>query len=294
MKKLLFVFNPHSGKGQIRNKLVGIIDIFVKHGYYVNAYPTQSQLDAYNKVMEIGKEFDTIVCCGGDGTLDEVVSGIVKADLHMPIGYIPAGSTNDFANSLKIPKDMYQAATIAVTGEPFLCDVGKLNEKTFVYVAAFGIFTNVAYETSQGLKNVLGHMAYVLEGAKSLGAIPSHHVKFEANGQSFEENLLVGMVTNSKSVGGMKNLSGTSVELDDGVFEVTLIRTPRNPIEINTTLGLLAAKQSDEKHVYMLKTDHIKFEFDEEVPWTVDGEYAGAFSAPEIRNIRQVVPIRIK
>ena len=168
MKKLLFLFNPHAGKAQIKNKLLQIVDIMVKGGYDVTIYPTQAREDAFRMVYDRAAEFDRIVCSGGDGTLDEAVSGMILSGNKIPLGYIPAGSTNDFANSLKIPKDMVKAAEIAISGEPFACDVGMFNEEPFVYVAAFGIFTAVSYKTSQEWKNILGHAAYILEGVKSL------------------------------------------------------------------------------------------------------------------------------
>jgi len=294
MKKLLFVFNPLSGTGQIKPKLLEIIDTFVKAGYDVVAYPTQKQKDAYEKIVKDGRCYDAIVCAGGDGTLDETVSGMMTAGLHTPLGYIPTGSTNDFANSLQIPKNIIKAAQIAVSGKPFLCDVGQMNDETFVYVAAFGVFTNVSYQTSQGLKNILGHAAYILEGAKQITNIPSYHVIVEANGRRYEENLIYGMVSNSKSVGGMKNLTGKTVELDDGLFEVTLIRKPKNPIELNAILSCMAAKEADSDHVYSIKADQVTFQFEDAIPWTVDGEYGGEYKNVTINNINQRIPIRIK
>ena len=149
-KKLLFVFNPYSGKGQIKNKLLGIVDQFVKSGYEVTIYPTQAPQDAMELVKERAGEYELVVCSGGDGTLDETVTGMMKREHKIPIGYIPAGSTNDFASSLNIPKDMEQAARIAVEGRPFACDMGSFNGDFFVYIAAFGLFTDVSYATSSG------------------------------------------------------------------------------------------------------------------------------------------------
>ncbi|MGN0169161.1 MAG: diacylglycerol/lipid kinase family protein [Lachnospiraceae bacterium] len=293
-KKLLFVFNPHSGKEQIKTKLLKIIDTFTKAGYDVTAYPTQCQADAYEKILADGEGYDHIVCSGGDGTLDETVSGMIKKDLHVALGYIPAGSTNDFASSLRIPKDMYRAAEIAVNGEPFFCDVGEIDGKTFVYVAAFGIFTDVSYQTDQGLKNILGHAAYILEGAKRLGQIESYHVRVEANGEVYEDEWIYGMVSNSKSVGGMTALSGKDVELDDGVFEVMLIRMPKNPIELNETLACLVTQQADFKHVYSFKASEAEFHFEKPAPWTTDGEYGGQYQDVHIKNHPRKIPIMIK
>ena len=171
MKKLLFILNTKSGKGQIKNQLLDIVNIFQKNGYQVKLHITQEPLDAKNTVIEIGEQFDRIVCSGGDGTLNETVSGLMEAGLLVSLGYIPSGSTNDFASSLKIPKKMDKAAQVAVCGEPFLCDIGSFNERYFNYVAAFGAFTEVSYATPQQMKNVLGHPAYLIEGIKQITAI---------------------------------------------------------------------------------------------------------------------------
>ena len=188
MKKLLFIFNPYSGKGQIKNKLLGILDLFVKAGYRVEVHPTQAPQDAREVVAKRAGSYDLVVCSGGDGTLDEVVSGMMRRQEQerVAIGYIPAGSTNDFANSLKLPKGMGKTARTAVEGSVFPCDVGNMNGKYFVYIAAFGIFTEVSYGTSQQWKNLLGHAAYLLEGAKSLGSVKSCSMHVECNGESFE------------------------------------------------------------------------------------------------------------
>ncbi|MCR4955762.1 MAG: YegS/Rv2252/BmrU family lipid kinase [Lachnospiraceae bacterium] len=293
-KKLLFVFNPHSGTGQIKSKLLSIIDCFTKAGYDVTAYPTQCQADAYEKVLKEGAGYDHIVCSGGDGTLDETVSGIIEGNLNTNLGYIPAGSTNDFANSLRIPKDMIKAANIAVNGEAFHCDIGEMDGKTFVYVAAFGIFTDVSYQTDQGLKNILGHAAYLLEGAKRMSQIESYHVVVEADDCCYEDDWLYGMVSNSKSVGGMSTLTGKDVSLDDGVFEVTLIKMPRNPLELNETLACLLTQKADFKNVYSFKTSKIDFHFDEATPWTRDGEYGGSYKDVHIENLPKKVPFMMK
>ena len=221
--RMLFIFNPRSGKGQIRNKLMDIIDVFVKGGYEVVVHPTQGAKDAEKMAKIMAEEVDLIVCSGGDGTLDEVVTGLMEIGASVPLGYIPAGSTNDFANSLEISRDMVKAAQDIVDGHLFSVDVGSFNEDNFIYVAAFGMFTDVSYETSQDLKNILGHLAYVMEGAKRIFDVKTYHLCVEANGEVHEGDYIYGMITNSHSVGGFRNLVGNDVEMDDGLFEVTLI-----------------------------------------------------------------------
>ena len=208
-KKMLFIYNPKAGKAKIRSNLLDIIDIFTKAGFEVTAYPTQAKGDAVAAVKEQKQGYyDIVVCSGGDGTLDEVVTGMMQCEKRTPIGYVPAGSTNDFANSLHIPKNMIDAAQVIVEGETFNCDVGAFNEDIFVYIAAFGIFTDVSYETRQDLKNLLGHMAYILEGMRRLSAIKAYRMKVESEELSVEGEFLFGMITNSTSVGGFKRITG--------------------------------------------------------------------------------------
>ena len=290
-QKLLFIFNPHSGKGQIKNNLVDIVDIMVKAGYDVTIYTTQARADATRKVMEEAATFERIVCSGGDGTLDEVVTGLIKSDTNTPIGYIPAGSTNDFANSLGIPKEMVKAAEVAVGKNPFPCDIGDFNSDTFVYVAAFGLFTEVSYKTSQQLKNIFGHVAYIMEGAKHLHDILSYNMQVEYEGHVFQDEFIYGMVTNSVSVGGFKGMTGTDVKLDDGVFEVTLIKKPHNPIELNEILACLTNMIDDSDLIYSFKTNEVKITAREQIAWTLDGEFGGEHEEVIIRNLNKRVTI---
>ena len=290
-QKLLFIFNPHSGKGQIKNNLVDIVDIMVKAGYDVTIYTTQARADATRKVMEEAANFDRIVCSGGDGTLDEVVTGLIKSDTNTPIGYIPAGSTNDFANSLGIPKEMVKAAEVAVGKNPFPCDIGDFNSDTFVYVAAFGLFTEVSYKTSQQLKNIFGHVAYIMEGAKHLHDILSYNMQVEYEEHVFQDEFIYGMVTNSVSVGGFKGMTGTDVKLDDGVFEVTLIKKPHNPIELNEILACLTNMIDDSDLIYSFKTNEVKITAREQIAWTLDGAFGGEHEEVIIRNLNKRVTI---
>lgn len=293
-KKLLFIFNSHSGKGKIKNNLVEIIDIFVKAGYETTVYTTQSQGDAVNKAYEEAANYDRIVCSGGDGTLDEVVTGVMKSDIKVPVGYIPAGSTNDFGNSLGIDKDMIHAADIAANGYRFPCDIGKFNDDYFVYVAAFGIFTEVSYATDQGLKNMLGHTAYILEGAKQLWDIPSYRMQVEYDGNVLYDEFIYGMITNSMSVGGFKGIIPGNISLNDGKFEVTLIRMPKNPIELNDILAFLTGMSKDSTMVYSFQTDHIKLTSNEVVPWTLDGEFGGEHQVVRLNDCKQALDIIVE
>ena len=293
MKKLLFVVNGHSGKGQIKNKLLDIIDIMIKEGYHVQVHTTQEREDATKVVREQAKYYDLVVCSGGDGTLDEAVTGMMQSEVRTPLGYIPAGSTNDFANSLEIPKDMIQAAKTAVLGVPFSCDVGEFNGDYFIYVAAFGIFTDVSYATSQELKNALGHVAYILEGAKRLYTIKTYHMRVEYDGNEIEGDFLLGMITNSTSVGGFKNMTGKDVKLDDGLFEVTLIHKPKNIIELNTIIASLTNLKDETDLIDSFRADSVKFYSEEEIPWTLDGEFGGDHKEVQIKDHCKAVDLSL-
>ncbi len=269
MKRLLFIYNPHAGKELLKPKISDIVDIFVKAGYEVTIYPTQSYRDAYRKVKEYNsKEYELVVCSGGDGTIDEVVSGMMTRRDRDPVGYIPTGTTNDFANSLHIPKGLLKAADNAVNGVVFPCDIGRFNQDTFVYIAAFGLFTDVSYETDQAMKNVLGHLAYILEGAKRIFNVPSYRIKVCHGGEEIEGEFIYGMVTNSRSVGGFRSMVGKQVIFDDGLFEVTLIKKPKNPLELQEIIAALLIEQIDTKYMYTFKTGYITFESLEEIRLT--------------------------
>ena len=293
MKKALFIYNPNAGKGLLKPKLSDIIDIIVKAGYEVVVYPTQKYKDAYYKVKTFTEEYDRVICSGGDGTLDEVVTGMMKREKKIPVGYIPTGTTNDFASSLHIPKNLLQAASTAAGGKEFPCDIGRFNGDVFVYIAAFGLFWVVSYETKQSMKNVLGHLAYVLEGAKRLFNIPSYKVKVTHDDEVIEDEFVYGMVTNSRSVGGFRNLIGKQVGFDDGVFEVTLIKTPKNPIELQEIIAALMIEQMDSKYMYTFKSGRIMFESIEEIPWTLDGEFGGEHDEVVVENLNKELQIMV-
>ncbi len=292
-KKLYFIYNPLAGKGNVRGKLYEIIQALASAEYEVTVYPTREPKDATERVENLPEDYDLVVCCGGDGTLDEVVTGMMHREHKIPVGYIPAGSCNDFARSLQIPGNMQQAAEIAVQGENFAVDVGSLNERNFIYVAAFGIFTDVSYTTKQGMKNVLGHMAYILEGMKRLTSVKSYYLKVTSEEMCFEGDFLFGMVTNSRSVGGFKSIVGKNVVFDDGIYEVTFIQRPRNAIELQEILGALAISQIDTKYMYSFRSSRIVVESEEPVPWALDGEYGGEYERAVISNNPRAVEIRI-
>lgn len=292
-KKLFFVYNPFAGKERIRSNLLDIIGVLSKAGYEITVHPTMERGDAVEAVCGLRDEYALVVCSGGDGTLNETITGMMKGKKHIPLGYIPAGTTNDFARSLGIPSRMMAAADVIVSGRTFKCDIGSFNNRYFVYVAAFGLFTDVSYDTDQSLKNTLGHSAYILEGAKRLGEIKNVHVKASFNGITLEDDFMFGMVTNSRSVGGFKGLTGPDVDLNDGEFEVLLVRTTKTPAEFQEVLRAFFLGKGDAKYVYTFKTSHMTIDTDEEVSWTLDGEYGGSVRHAQISNIKSAVEMKV-
>ncbi len=315
MKKMLFIVNPRSGRAQIKNKLIDILDIFVKAGYEPLVHVTQGPGDAVEVAALYGKDMDLVVCSGGDGTLNETISGLVKLENIPDLGYIPAGSTNDFASSLKLPKNMKAAAEEAVSGFPFPIDIGCFSEdRHFVYIAAFGAFTEISYLTPQDKKNVLGHQAYMLECVRSLSSIKSYAIRVECEECSFdlnkvnlpvgqreaplgEEEILLegefifGMVTNTMSVGGFKGLVTQDVSLDDGEFEVLLIRTPKTPLDLTNIINYMFLKEEPNEYVHKFRTKSLKIFSEEPIDWVLDGEFGGTRRAVHIVNLKKKIRI---
>ena len=287
MKNLLFIYNPRAGKGSVSGHVGDIADIFTKAGYKVTAYPTQCQGDGEVICREWAKDYDRILCAGGDGTLDEIVTGMLSAGVRIPIGYIPTGSTNDFARSIGIPRSIRRAAVKASGDSLFKCDLGRFNSRYFVYVAAFGLFTEVTYETDQGMKNIFGYTAYLAEAVKRLPSIRSIPLRIRYDDNELTGSFLVGLITNSDSVGGMKGITGPDVKLDDGIFEVTLVRSPDNLIELNLMGPAILDRRIKSDNVIRFKCSNISFESDEPIPWNLDGEFGGMEDVAEIVNIHE-------
>ena len=289
MKKMLFIYNPKSGKTTIRQRLTDIISLFTAGGYDVLAHPTQSRGDATQTVRRFCHDVDLVVCSGGDGTLDEVVTALMEESPESELGYIPSGSTNDFANSLGLSRNLVRAAQDILDGKTYRCDVGKFNSAFFVYVAAFGVFTDVAYKTDQDLKNTFGHLAYLAQAGPQFLHIPSYHLRGEIDGTPVSGNYTYGMITNSRFVGGMKNITGPAVDMDDGIFEVTLVHVPANPIELSEILATLLSRNSQSPLVETYKASRVNLRFDAATEWTLDGEYGGSHEQVEIQNLHRAL-----
>ena len=294
MKRMLFVYNPTAGKGAAASHLSMMVDTFTKAGWLTAVYPTQGKQDATRAVRELGAYYDRVVCCGGDGTLSETAAGLMGLSRPPVLGYIPSGSTNDCAATLHIPRSYKKAAELAAGEKELLrWDIGSLNGQSFVYVAAFGAFTEVAYDTPQDLKNTFGHLAYIAAGIASIPSITPYHLKVEFAGQTLEDDFFYGMVCNTDSVAGMKNLPTDRIVLDDGLFEVILVRKPMNIWEIGAGLQTLLRPGEVEEGSALLSfhASQLKFTSEKPIPWTVDGEYGGSHQVSLLQNHRQALTI---
>ena len=291
-KKILLIVNPRAGKMKSKHGLFNIINYLNSSGYITTVHCTTGQNDATQTVISQAREYDIVVCCGGDGTLNETISGILSIPELIPIGYIPTGSTNDLARTLGLPVKIKKSTGIIHHGTPTYLDIGSINnEKYFSYIASFGAFAKVSYKTSQKLKNWLGHFAYVLRGIKHLGEIHSYNLKVTSEDFKTEGSFIFGSVTNTTSIGGIVNFKKEDVDLSDGKFEVLLIRTPNNPVVLGRILKGIVRKRYDARYMFFFRTDHIEFEFENLASWTTDGEFGGRHHKVSIDNLHNAIQI---
>ena len=297
-KKLLFIVNPKAGRTVIKSDLISIIEVFSNDGYMVTVYPTKSGEETEKYVYKNAEMYDLVVCAGGDGTLDNTVGGIMmlerKLKKRIHLGYIPCGSTNDYARSLRISMDPLQAARDIMEGDVNHVDVGRLENTFFIYVAAFGAFTDISYSTPQNLKNALGHAAYVLEASKAMFNMKSYRMRVMFDGERVEGDFIYGQVTNSLSVGGFKNIAPKDMSFSDGKFETVLIRTPESPIELQRIINCLLVDDLSDDLIVFRKSSRVVVQCRDEVPWTVDGEYGGSYKTTRVSNIRKAISIVLK
>ncbi len=274
MKRLLLIINPVSGKKAILRYLPQVIRTFMDAGCLVTVMVTSRKGEATEFAAQYARDFDLVVCSGGDGTLNEVVSGLVKADIRVPVGYIPCGSTNDFAVSRGLSPDILSAAAAAASGQVTRYDVGRFGDFCFTYVAAFGAFSWLSYTTDQNMKNVLGHTAYLLDAVKDLSKVKPWHLKITADGSVVEGDFLFGAVCNSTSIAGTLALPADRVDTCDGVFEILLVREPRTLQDLEETIRGLLSQDYDVPNLEFLHASRIHIEAPADLEWTVDGEFA--------------------
>ena len=287
MKQLLLIVNPAAGTKKAGKFLSEIISVFNRGDFDTRVYITNGKSDATNAVKQFGANADLIVCCGGDGTLNETITGLIESDLNIPIGYIPAGSTNDFANTLKLSNDVVSAAKQIVNGSIHEYDVGKFGDRYFSYVASFGAFTRASYSAPTNIKNALGHMAYILEGIQELSNIRAEHVRVEIDGETLEGDYLFGAVCNSTSLGGILTLNPEIVDMSDGLFELLLIRAPKDVAELSECIVALKNQKYNCRMITFRSANKAKVFTKEGLAWSLDGEKAEGSSEMLIENLHK-------
>ena len=291
-KKLLLIVNPKSGREKMRGQLLRVTEILSKGGFDVTVYPTKARGDGTVRAAKIKQnEFDRVVVCGGDGTLNEVITGLMQSGVECTLGYIPSGTLNEWSAGLHIARDIPSAAKDIVNGEMVELDIGKFGDKYFSYTASFGAFTEASYSAPQDVKNVLGQAAYFFEGIKSLGNIKPIHLKFTADDREIEGDFLFGAISNSMSVGGIVKFNDANVELNDGLFEVVLIKNPANLTEFQSILDGIIRQDLDRKGLEFFHTKAITVSGGKDVSWTLDGEFAEGSDEIRIENIHSAIKL---
>ena len=291
LRKLLFLVNPHAGKAAIGGKLLPILEIFTQAGYRPTVCLSRQSGELTQVARQEAEGYDLVVCSGGDGTLNETLNGLMCLEQPPMLGYIPAGTTNDFANSLGIPKQMEKAAAIAVSGRPVQVDVGRFNHRYFSYVAAVGAFTDVTYATPQEYKNALGRLAYLIEGAQRLGSLKAWKLRLEYDTGCAEGEFLLGLVSNSSYVAGLPVGKVVDVSMSDGLLEVTMVRKPANLTDLSSTARSLLQGELDNELLLSVKTRRLRLVAEEPMPWTLDGEYGGTELRADIENMPRALTI---
>ena len=291
MKKMLFIMNPQSGQKKANKYLADILLMFGNAGYDIQIHMTRCPGDAMVAACQKGKDADLVVCCGGDGTLNETITGLLRSGADVPIGYIPAGTTNDFANSLKLSGNVMQAAQDIMEGIPVSYDVGKFGDRYFSYVASFGAFTKASYAVPQTIKNIMGHTAYVLGGISELSQIRNEHVRIEMDEEVIEDDFLFGAICNATSIGGIISLNSNQVDMGDGKFELLLIRAPRTLNEISSCIQSIQTQDWNCGMIRFISTKKAKIIADPDMPWTLDGEKEEGHKEVTVENIHRAIRI---
>lgn len=292
-KKIMLLLNPVAGNGTSKNLLFPVLNGFMELEDHVCVYLTQYQGHGSKLISTYASTFDLIVCSGGDGTLNEAISGLMDCEKKPSLCYIPSGTVNDFASTLQLPNQVPEVFELIKRDTKFQCDIGHFNDKYFAYVAAFGAFSDVSYTTPQSFKNIFGKMAYFIEGIRTIPNIKGYNVHIESDITDINDTIIFGCISNAKSVGGFQSVSTKNAELDDGLFEVLLIKPPQNPLDLQTILTALLRQEVNEKFMYFFRTSKLKITCSEPLRWTLDGEDGGSCTEAVITNINKALTILV-
>lgn len=293
-RSIMILMNPKAGKGSAKSALFTICDRFCAMKDEVHVYITQYKEHAIELSKTLGSKHDILVCIGGDGTWNEVINGVLMSEKQPYLAYLPTGTVNDFASSLKMSKNPSVLMDQIEEFTPFQCDIGNFNhQRHFTYVAAFGIFTDVSYSTPQASKNTFGKVAYYLEGIKQLAGIPRYHIKLHVNDEIIEDDYIFGCISNSKYVAGFTTASTKNAQMDDGLLEILMIRTPNNPLDVQVIIAALLRREVNHDWMYFTTASSIRIESSENIPWTLDGEEGGSTTVAIIENKNKAVTILV-
>lgn len=294
MQKMLFIMNPFAGQRKVNKYLPEIISLYNQAGFEVTTYMTTGVGNGTQIVENRAKDFDLVVCAGGDGTLNEVVTGLMRSGARCPIGYIPCGSTNDFAASMKISTNVMHAAMDILSGVPMPHDVGRFNDRYFCYVASCGAFTRSSYTTPQNVKNALGHLAYVLDSIQEIPQIRKTHMRLEFGDEVVEDDFIFGAISNSLSIGGVLTLDPNQVDMGDGKFEILLVRLPKDANELRECIRALGSQKYDCRAITFREVSRLTIQQDEPITWTLDGERCDSNRRIEVENLHHAVHFLLK
>lgn len=292
-KTLLLIVNPKAGKRRSTDFFLDVLSVFSDAGYLISLRQTQHHGHAVEIAREEGPHFDLVVCYGGDGTLNQTVNGILQIPSPPPIGYIAGGSTNDFAVSLHLPSNPVDAARAIVASPGRFLDVGRFQDRYFMYVASFGAFTKASYSAPQAAKNDLGHLAYIIEGVKDLSSLRSYRATITADGEVFDGKFLFGAIANATSIGGLMKLKESDVVLDDGKFEMLLVPEPKSVVALNDISRAFLLQDYSGSGLILRHVSKISVSTEEKLPWSLDGEFAPGGDVVEIENLSKKLALRL-
>ncbi len=292
-KHIMVIINPVAGKGNVKQKLFILIEEIMKHQDIPTIFFTQYKYHAKKLIEQYAKDYDIVICSGGDGTFHEVVSGCMKSIRSPLLCYIPSGTVNDFANTLRLSSDVKTTIQNLYHKQKFACDIGQFNQQYFSYVAAFGAFTNVSYTTSQQSKNIFGRAAYILEGFLSLSSITSYKMRIAYDQEILEDDFIFGAISNAKTIGGLAPYHIKHAELDDGLFEVMLIKSPQNPLDIQSIITALMKQEVHPHFMYFFKTAGLYITSSDKIAWTLDGEDGGKHKEVLITNKNKAITLLV-
>jgi len=292
-KSMLFFVNPNAGHTEIRAQLMDVIEVFTQGGYDVTVHTTARAREITEVIGEMGGRYDMVCAAGGDGTINETVTGLMRLPSPPALGYLPCGTVNDVASTLHLPKNILEAARIVVSGREARIDLGQFNDRWFAYVAAFGAFTGVPYATAQSDKRIWGRLAYLMRGVQAIGEIRPIHVRVTVGEERVEDDVLFGLVSSTTSVGGFHAKANLDISLDDGLSEVVLVRKIKTIAELNAAATAFMRQDFNGPFFYAWHTGQVAFEFDGDVPWTLDGEFGGAVRRADIYNRRRALRVMV-